>query len=272
MSDRLDETRRFLDLHRPGDPLRMPNPWDAGFAKLLASLGFEALATTSSGHAGTLGRLDYGVTRDEALAHAARIVQAVDVPVSADLENGFADDPAGVAATVRGAVEAGLAGCSIEDFSGRRDAPIYDRGLAVERVAAAAEVSRADGTRIALTARCENHLHGAGDLDDTIARLAAYAEAGADVVYAPGVTDLADVERIVGGAGAPVNVLLLPGSPSVDELATAGVARVSVGGSFHLVALQAVAEAGRELLDRGTHGYWGQAIEGMKARNAAFDG
>jgi 2-methylisocitrate lyase-like PEP mutase family enzyme len=250
----------------------MPNPWDAGFARLLASLGFEALATTSSGHAGTLGRLDYGVTRDEALTHAAGIVEAVEVPVSADLENGFADDPAGVAETVRGAVGAGLAGCSIEDFTGRRDAPIYERSLAVERVAAAAAVARAERTRIVLTARCENHLHGVGDLEDTIARLAAYADAGADVVYAPGVTALADVERIVGEAGAPVNVLLLPGGPTVPELADAGVARISVGGAFHLVALHAVAEAGRELLDCGTHGYWKHAVEGMKVRNAAFDG
>ena len=187
----------------------MPNPWDAGIAKLLASLGFEALATTSSGHAGTLGRLDYGVTRDQALAHAAGIVAASDLPVSADLENGFADDPAGVAETVRAAAATGLAGCSIEDFSGRRDAPIYPFDQAVERVTAAAEAARSASGRIVLTARAENQLHGVSTLDDTIARLSAFARAGADVVYAPGLKTIAEVERVAAAVEAPLNVLLL---------------------------------------------------------------
>src|SRR5918999_118363 len=171
--------QNFLSLHRPGRPLLMPNPWDAGSAKLLASLGFEALATTSSGFAATLGRLDGRVTRDEAIAHAADVVDAVDVPVSADLENGFADDPADVAETVRGAIEAGLAGCSIEDFSGPETDTIYDAGLAAERVAAAAEAAHAGPGELVLTARSENYVHGRFDLADTIERLHSFQEAGA---------------------------------------------------------------------------------------------
>src|SRR4051794_31183383 len=201
----------------------MPNAWDAGSARLLVSLGFEALATTSSGHAATLGRLDGGVTRDEAIAHGAEIAGAAGVPVSADLENGFADDPDGVAQTVRLAADAGLAGCSIEDSTGRPDAPVYERALAVERVAAAADAANARPRPIVLTARCENHLHGRHDLDDTIARLTAYAEAGADVVYAPGLRALDDITRVADAVDRPLNVLALPGVPPVPELAAAGV-------------------------------------------------
>src|SRR4051812_45241440 len=180
---------RFRSLHHGDGPLLLPNPWDVGSAKLLASLGFQALATTSSGHAATLGRLDGSVTRDEALAHGAEIVGATELPVSADLENGFADDSAGVGETVRLAVDAGLAGCSIEDFTGREDEPFYPLELAAERVAAAVEV--ADG-RLVLTARSENFIHGRQDLADTIARLQAFQEAGADVLYAPGLRSLDD--------------------------------------------------------------------------------
>lgn len=265
-----EKTRRFLSLHQPGAPLLMPNPWDAGIARLLAHLGFQALATTSSGHAGTLGRLDYGVSRDEAIAHAGAIAAATPLPVSADLENGFGDAPEDAAETVRRAAAAGLAGCSIEDFTGRRGDPIYERGHAVARVAAAAEAARREDARIVLTARAENHLHGVGSLDDTIARLAAFAEAGADVVYAPGLTAAGDIERVVGETGAPVNVLLRPNGPAVPELAALGVARVSIGGAFHLVSLHAVAEAARELLGPGTSSFLAQAAEGAKLRSAAF--
>ena len=181
-----DKATRFLALHKTGSPLLMPNAWDAGSARLLVSLGFPALATTSSGFAATLGRLDGWVTRDESLAHAAALVEATDAPVSADLENGYAPDPEGVADTVAGALEAGLAGCSIEDYAGRADDTIYDRGLAVERVAAAAEIAHAGPVHLVLTARAENLIHGRDDLDDTIARLQAYQEAGADVLFAPG--------------------------------------------------------------------------------------
>jgi 2-methylisocitrate lyase-like PEP mutase family enzyme len=248
----------------------MPNPWDAGSAKLLASLGFEALATTSSGFAATLGRLDGAVTRDEALAHCAAIVAATDLPVSADLENGFANDPEGVAETVTGALEAGLAGCSIEDFSGDDDAPIYDIEQAVARVAAAAEVAHAGPVQLVLTARAENYLHGHEDLADTIARLTAYQEAGADVLFAPGVTALDDVSAIVTAVERPVNVLALPGMPSVAVLAAVGVARISVGGGFAFVALGALVEAAKELRDDGTYGFWERAGAGAGAAEAAF--
>ena len=213
---------RFAALHVPGRPLVMPNPWDAGSARLLASLGFQALATTSSGYAGTLGRLDYSVSRDEALTHAAAIVAAVEVPVSADLENCFSDDPDGVAETVSGAVEAGLAGCSVEDFTGRRDDPIYPLDLAVKRVAAAAEAAHR-GPGLVLTARAENHLHGRADLADTIARLRAYRDAGADVLYAPGLADISDISAVVEAVDRPVNVLLRPGGPSCRGGGGAGV-------------------------------------------------
>jgi 2-methylisocitrate lyase-like PEP mutase family enzyme len=269
MTSQSDQATAFLALHVPGRPLLMPNPWDAGTAKLLASLGFRALATTSSGFAGALGRLDYTVTRQEALAHAAAIVAAVDVPVSADLENGFADEPAGVAVTVTGAIDAGLAGCSVEDFTGRPDDPIYELGLATERVAAAAEAAHS-GSELVLTARAENYLRGRRDLADTIARLQAYGEAGADVLYAPGLIDIDDIRTVVSSVDRPVNVLVLPGGPLVAELAAAGVGRVSVGGAFSAVALGAVARAGRELLEQGTYGWTELAQEGRKLAAEAF--
>jgi 2-methylisocitrate lyase-like PEP mutase family enzyme len=267
---RAEKVHRFLELHAPGAPLLLPNPWDAGTAKLLGSLGYRALATTSSGHAGTLGRLDGKVTRDEALAHAAELVASTALPVSADLENGFEDSPDGVAETLRRAAGLGLAGCSIEDFTGRPDDPIYDAADATQRVAAAAAVARSDETRIVLTARAESHLHGGTDLGETIERLQAFAAAGADVVYAPGLRALDEIERLVAAVPVPVNVLLLPGGPNVSELASVGVARISVGGAFHLVSLAAVAAAGRELLEQGTHGFWTQAVAALEDRQRAF--
>ncbi len=265
-----DKAERFLALHQGEPPLLMPNPWDPGSAVLLASLGFEALATTSSGFAATLGRLDGSVTRDEAIAHAAAIVGATDVPVSADLENCFADDPAGVAETVGLAVGTGLAGCSVEDFTGDRDAPIYEPALAAERVAAAAETAHAGRVHFVITGRAENHVRGRDDLADTIARLQSYQEAGADVLFAPGVADLEDVRRLVSSVDRPLNVLARPGGPTVAELADAGVRRVSVGGAFAFAALGAVVDAATELRERGTYGYWAQAAVGVKAARAAF--
>jgi 2-methylisocitrate lyase-like PEP mutase family enzyme len=261
-------SRAFLDLHVPGDPLLLPNPWDAGAAKLFASMGFKALATTSSGYAATLGRLDGNVTREEALEHAALIVAATDLPVSADLENGFADDPAQVAETVRLAGGTGLAGCSIEDSTGRDDEPIYEASRAAERVAAAVEAAHAAG--LTLTARSENYLHGRRDLRDTIARLQSFQEAGADVLFAPGVADLDEIRTLVSEVDRPVNVLALPHAPSVAQLADAGVARVSVGGAFAFAALGAAAAAARELLEQGTYGYWETAKAGSKAARDAF--
>ena len=260
----------FLSLHESERPLLMPNPWDRGSAVLLASLGFRALATTSSGFAATLGRLDGQVSRDEAIEHAADIAGAVDVPVSADLENCFAEDPAGVAETVRLAAEAGLAGCSVEDFGGRDDERIYDQGLATERVAAAVEAARAGPGPFVLTARAENYVHNHFDLADTIARLQGFDEAGADVLFAPGVRELDEIRELVASVNRPVNVLVLPGMPSVAELAEAGVSRISVGGAFAFAAFGAAAAAGRELLEQGTYGYWESAAGGAAATYEAF--
>jgi 2-methylisocitrate lyase-like PEP mutase family enzyme len=267
-----EKSALFLDLHSGSSPLLMPNAWDIGSAVLLASLGFEALATTSSGFAATLGRLDGSVSRDEALAHAHSLVEATEVPVSADLENGFADGPAEVAETVVSAITAGLAGCSIEDFSQRRDEAIYDAALAVDRVAAAAEAAHRGATRLVLTARAENYLHGHPDLADTISRLQSYQEAGADVLFAPGLKSLDDVRALVSSVDRPVNFLALAGSPPVAELAAAGVRRISVGGAFAFAALGALVEAARELREDGTYGYWESAAAGAGAARAAFRG
>jgi 2-methylisocitrate lyase-like PEP mutase family enzyme len=267
-----DKAARFLALHGGPAPLLMPNPWDAGSAKLLASLGFEALATTSSGFAATLGRLDGGVSREEALAHAASIVAATDLPVSADLENCFADDPAGVATTVRLALDTGLAGCSVEDFGRRPDARIYDARLAAERVAAAAEAAHAGRVHLVITARAENHIRGNPDLADTIARLQAYQEVGADVLFAPGVTDLDEVRQLVASVDRPVNVLPGPGAPTVAELGEVGVRRISVGGGFAFAALAGVVDAARELRDQGTYGFRERSRLGLTAAREAFAG
>jgi 2-methylisocitrate lyase-like PEP mutase family enzyme len=265
-----DKAARFLALHGGPAPLLMPNPWDAGSAKLLASLGFDALATTSSGFAATLGRLDGSVDREEALAHAASIVAATELPLSADLENCFADDPAGVATTVRLALDTGLAGCSVEDFGRRPDAHIYDAGLATERVAAAAEAAHAGPVHFVLTARAENHIRGHPDLADTIARLQAYQEAGADVLFAPGVIDIDDVRQLVASVDRPVNVLPGPGAPTVAELGEVGVRRISVGGAFAFAALAGVVDAARELRDQGTYAFRERSRVGLAAAREAF--
>jgi 2-methylisocitrate lyase-like PEP mutase family enzyme len=270
VSAQAERAQRFRALHRPGRPLLLPNPWDAGTARVLASLGFAALATTSSGFAATLGRLDGSVTADEAIAHGAEIAAATDLPVSADLENGFAHDPDGVAQTARRAVDAGLAGFSIEDYTGDPADPIYPLERAVQRIRAAARVTQEAPARPVLTARAENHLHGRDDLADTIARLRAYADAGADVVYAPGPTDPGAITAIVEAVAVPVNVLARPGSPPVAELAQLGVSRISVGGSFAFAALGTLAEAGRELLEHGTYGYATLAATGSAAARTAF--
>ena len=270
MTSQAEKAAQFLALHHGDGPLLMPNAWDRGSAVLLASLGFSAIATTSSGFAATLGRLDGAVTREEALDHSADLAAATEVPVSADLENGYADDPTEVAATVTAAIEAGLAGCSIEDYSGPADDSIYDAGLAAERVAAAAEAAHGGPVHLVLTARAENHIHGRDDLDDTIARLRAYQEAGADVGFAPGLTAADDIRRVVSSVDLPVSVLAAWGAPTVGELADLGVARVSVGGTFAFAAFGAVVEAARELLDDGTNGYVELAAAGRAAVRSAF--
>jgi 2-methylisocitrate lyase-like PEP mutase family enzyme len=264
------KTDAFLALHAGPAPLLLPNPWDPGSARLFAWLGFEALATTSSGFAATQGRLDGSMDRDKVMAHAAAVVTATDLPVSADLENGFGDDPDSVAETVRLALDAGLAGCSIEDFTRRPDDPIYDISLAEERMAAAAEAAHAGPARLVLTGRADNHIHGRPDLDDTIARLQAYERAGADVLYAPGLTRLDDIGRVVASVHRPVNVLARPGSPTVSQLGGAGVARISVGGALCFAALGAVVEAARELQEHGTYRFLDHTSVGAKAAHAAF--
>ncbi len=261
---------RFAELHRLDGPLLLPNPWDVGTARLFASLGFSALATTSSGHAATLGRLDGRVSRDEAIAHAAAIVRATPLPVSADLENGFGHEPAEVAETVKMAIGVGLAGCSIEDYSQDPADPFYPAELAAERIAAAAEAAHAGPSRLVLTARAENQIAGRQDLADTIARLQSFQEAGADVLYAPQVSQPEHIRQVVEAVDRPVNVLVRPGCPPVTELAELGVARVSIGGTFNLVGLAAVADAAMEFLDEGTYGFLGRAAGGRGVRDAAF--
>jgi len=267
MSPQQEKAEQFLRLHRKGDPLLMPNAWDVGSAAVLASLGFKALATTSSGHAATLGRLDGAVTRDEAIAHAATLSGSTELPVSADLENGFADDPDGVLDTIARARGAGLAGCSVEDYSGSH---LYELGLARERVEAAAEAAHSGPVRLVLTARAENHIRGRDDLADTIARLQAYQEAGADVLFAPGIRRAEEIRQVVESVDRPVSVLAVPGVPSTAELAGLGVARVSVGGAFAFAALGALVEAATELRDSGTYAYLERSATGGRAARKAF--
>jgi 2-methylisocitrate lyase-like PEP mutase family enzyme len=270
VTEQTERIAAFRALHEGGAPLLIPNPWDAGSARVLASLGFRALATTSSGFAATLGRLDGSVTRDEALGHAASIVAATELPVSADLEHGFADDPDGVADTVRLAKETGLAGLSIEDSTGRDANPIYAADHARDRIRAAAEAAHDGDARLVLTARAESYLHGRRDLDDVIARLQSFQEVGADVLYAPGVNDVAEIRTLIAAVDRPVNVLALPGGPTVAELAELGVARISVGGGFAYAALGGLVDAATELLEQGTYGFWDQAGRGRAAARGAF--
>jgi 2-methylisocitrate lyase-like PEP mutase family enzyme len=240
----------FRELHEREQLFVMPNPWDVGSARLLASLGFEALATTSAGFAWSLGKVDTTVTRDELVAHVRALAAATPLPLNVDSERCYPDDPGGVAETVRLLAEAGAAGCSIEDYDPGRDA-IDDVEVAAARVREAAQ-ARGD---LVLTARAENHLHGVDDLDDTIARLVAYRDAGADVVYAPGLADLEQIATVVEAVGVPVNVLALPHGPSVAELASVGVRRVSTGGALARAAYGTLLEAAQELKEQGTSLY-----------------
>jgi 2-methylisocitrate lyase-like PEP mutase family enzyme len=255
----------FLDLHRPGDPLLCPNPWDVGSARLLAALGFQALATTSSGFAATLGQRDGVPSREQVLSSAGAIVAATDLPVTADLEDGYGARDEDVAQTVRLAIDAGLAGCSIEDWSG--DA-FYDLDTAAARVAAAAEAA---GEEIVLTARADNLIHGVDDLEDTITRMQEFDRAGAHVLYAPGLQRIDDIRALVDGVTKPVNVLMWPGGPTVAQLADAGVSRITVGGAFAFAALGALVEAAQELRDEGTTGYSRLSAIGRRAAQEAFE-
>jgi len=257
----------FRTLHESGTFV-IPNPWDIPSARLLEHLGFPALATTSSGFAAALGRADQQVTLDELVAHVATLSSAVGVPISVDAERGYATDPAGVAGTARRLIEAGASGLSIEDYDPDSKS-IYPVEVAAERLAAAA--AECDRHGAVLTGRAENHLYAAGDLDDTIARLIAYRDAGARCLYAPGLRDLADITRVVREVGAPINVLATRDGPSVAELAGAGVRRVSTGGSLAWAAYGALVTAATELRDRGTSTYLDHILP-RSARDAVFPG
>lgn len=256
----------FLDLHVPGKPVLQPNAFDLGSARILETLGFAAIATTSSGFAATLGRPDGGVTRDEALAHCRAVAGAVDIPVAADTENAFADSPEGVAATVRLAAETGLAGCSVEDWSGTE---IYDASLAAERIAAAVDAAHSGPQQLVLTARAENLLHG-GDLGDAVKRLQAYQDAGADVLFMPGLRKPDDIRAVISSVERPVNVLVVPGCPTIAELAEMGAARISVGGSFTWVAYAAFIDAANELKNAGTYNYGAAVKDAREAISKAL--
>ena len=255
MRTQAEKAATFRALHERPGAFIIPNPWDAGTAKLLASLGFEALATTSLGLANSLGRVDgtLTVSRAEVLDNCRIIADATDLPVSADLENCYADAPRDAAEMIRLAADAGVVGGSIEDATGRRDQPIYEFALAVERVHAAVETARGLGFPFTLTARAENLLHGRPDLDDTIRRLQAFEKAGADVLYAPGVRDIATIRTVVAAVGRPVNVVMSAADPALTaaELAAAGVKRISVGGALSRLALAAFLRGAREMRDAG---------------------
>jgi 2-methylisocitrate lyase-like PEP mutase family enzyme len=255
MRTQTEKATAFRALHaRPGAFI-IPNPWDAGTAKLLASLGFEALATTSLGFANTLGRTDgtNTVSAEEVLENCRVIAAATDLPVNADLENGYADEPRAAADMIRRASEVGIVGGSIEDATGNPAKPIYDFALAVERIEAAAAVARSLPVPFMLTARAENFLHGRPDLDDTIRRLQAFQAAGADVLYAPGLRDLATIRTVAGAVTKPLNVVMSAADPALTlaQLAEAGVKRISVGGALSRLALAAFLKGAREMREAG---------------------
>ena len=257
-----EKAKRFRELHTGPGAFIIPNPWDAGTARMLAALGFQALATTSAGYAFSLGRRDGAVGRDAMLAHCRTIVAASELPVSADLENCFGDRPEVVAETIRLAAATGLVGCSVEDASGDPARPIYDHALAVERVAAAVAAARALPFPFTLTARAENFLHGRPDLDDTIRRLEAFAAAGADVLYAPVLPSREAIKAVCAAvAPKPVNVLTagVAATLSLAELAALGARRISVGGALCRAALGAFLRAAREMKERGSFAFIAEA-------------
>jgi len=255
---------RFRALHEADGLFVMANAWDVGSARLIEHLGFPATATTSSGAAAALGRLDGELDRATAIAHGAELAAAVAIPVSADLENGFADAPEQVAATIRAAAATGLAGGSVEDWSGSE---IYPRELAAERVRAAVEAAAG---RFVITARAENLIRGVADLDDTIARLQSFSEAGAEVLFAPGLASADQIRAVLSSIDRPLSVLVVAGVPPLGELAELGVRRVSLGGALAFASYGALVKAAREMLDAGTYGDGELAALGREAISAAF--
>ena len=260
--DQNEKAVRFRALHDGPGTFVIPNPWDTISARLLAGLGFQALATSSAASSAALGRRDGQLSRDEALMHARSVVDATDLPVSADLENGFGDAPEVVAETVRLAAEVGLAGCTIEDATGNHDSPLYDLPLAVERIAAAAEAAHALKFPFMLTARAHNFLYPAASLDDTISRLQAFEKAGADVLFAPGLPDLAAVRAVCAALSKPFNFMVgIPGkSFSVDELAAAGVRRISLATSLYRAAVTGLLNAASEVKDKGQFSFLDRSL------------
>jgi 2-methylisocitrate lyase-like PEP mutase family enzyme len=258
---------RFRALHLRKQLFLMPNPWDVGSARLLAASGFEALATTSAGFAWSIGRLDGAVSRDELVEHVARLAEATALPLNVDGERCFPDDPGGVAETVGLLADAGAAGFSIEDYDGATDS-IDGVEVAAERVAVAVEAARRLPEPLVVTGRAENHVRGVDDLDDTIARLIAYRDAGADVLYAPGLADIDRIAAVVRAVGAPVNVLALPAGPTVAELAAVGVRRVSTGSALARAAYGALLAGADELLAHGTSGYVAGGVSNERLRAA----
>jgi len=271
VSTQAEKGRAFEALHQRDHAFIIPNPWDVGSARLLEHLGFEALATTSAGYAFSLGRRDNSLDRQQTLSYATAIVNATNLPVSADLENCFGDAPKVVAETIRLAGGVGLAGGSVEDATGRSGDPIYEKGLAVERVRAAVEAERALPFPFTLTARAENYLHGRPDLKDTIERLQAFQEAGADVLYAPGLRTREDIAAVVNSVDRPVNVVMgLQGVQlGVAELSAIGVKRISVGSALYRAAMGAFLRGAREMLERGTFTFAADAVT-MKEMTAIF--
>jgi 2-methylisocitrate lyase-like PEP mutase family enzyme len=253
MLNQSEKANIFRALHERSGAFIIPNPWDIGSARLLASLGFEALATTSSGFANSLGRSDGENTLDETIEHCRLLSQSTDLPINADLENCFADEPEKAAATILRAAQAGVVGCSIEDFTGNSEQPIYEFNLAVERVHAAAEAAHSLDFPFILTARAENLLHGKNDLNDTIRRLQAFEAAGADVLYAPGLKTLDEVRLVTGALKKPVNVLApFIKNATIAQLAAAGAKRLSVGGALARAAMTALINAGSEMVNQGS--------------------
>ena len=268
---KIDIGKSFRALHEQAGIFVIPNPWDIGTARILAAMGFPALATTSAGMAFAMGVPEGSVGREDSFQHCREIVNATALPVSADLEKGFGDSPEAVAECIQQAADIGLAGCSIEDHTGRTEDPIFEFNLAVERIAAAVEVSRARPNDFVLTARAENLLWGRHDLDDTIKRLQAFSDAGADVLYAPGLHDLDSIRTVCDSVDKPVNVVMgMPGATfSVDELAEAGVKRISVGSALARVAFGAFVSAAREIKGQGGFTYSDSAM-GFGELNSFF--
>jgi 2-methylisocitrate lyase-like PEP mutase family enzyme len=260
---------RFRALHDGPGAFVIPNPWDIGSARILAGLGFQALATSSAASASALGRRDHGLTRDEALRHARMIVDATDLPVSADLGNGFGDAPEVVAETIRLAAEVGLVGCTIEDATGNQASPLYDLRLAVERIAAAAQAARALPFPFMLTARTHNLLYADPSLEDTISRLQAFEKAGADVLFAPGLPDLASVRAVCAAASKPFNFMagIKGKSFSIGELAAAGVRRISLATSLYRAAMSGFLDAAREVRDTGQFGFLDRCVTTPELNN-----